>query len=106
MSSHPAYYHQEHYGYRLRGQHITRVEGFSDAVFAIAITPLIFANSVPDSYTLIRESMRDIVPFGLFLALLVSLWYAHFSFYIRYGLEEARMVALNALFLLLSMYFL
>ncbi len=105
MRSYLSEYHLKNFGFKLRGTQITRVEGFSDSVFAIAITLLIFANQVPKNYALIRESMQDIIPFGLCIALLISLWYSHFGFFVRYGLEDAKTVALNTVFLFLLLIY-
>jgi uncharacterized membrane protein len=105
MRSYLSEYHLKNFGFRLRGTQITRVEGFSDSVFAIAITLLIFANQVPKNYALIRESMQDIIPFGLCITLLISLWYAHFGFFVRYGLEDAKTVAWNTVFLFLLLIY-
>jgi uncharacterized membrane protein len=91
-------------GFRLRGTEITRLEGFSDAVFAFAVTLLVVSLEVPTDFNKLVDSMRDLLPFALCFAILCHLWYEHHLFFRRYGLNDTTMVVLNSvlLFVILS----
>ena len=86
-----------------RGLNQTRIETFSDAVFAFAVTLVILSSSVPESFAQLKESFRDILPFFLCVVLIVVIWYQHYIFFIRYGLQDVKTVVINtfSLFVLL-----
>lgn len=92
-------------GFRWRSHEITRVEGFSDAVFGFAVTLLIVSLEVPRTSTELLETMRG---FGAFVAtffMLASLWYSQFTFFRRYGLEDRVTVVLNLALMFTVLFF-
>lgn len=91
--------------FRWRSHEITRVEGFSDAVFGFAVTLLIVSLEVPRTSTELLETMRG---FGAFVAtfiILVGMWRAQFTFFRRYGLEDRTTVTLNLVLLFTVLFF-
>jgi uncharacterized membrane protein len=88
-----------------RRHEITRVEAFSDAVFAFALTLLVVSLEVPDSYDKLIELMAGFVPFACSFALLTWLWYEHNIFFRRYGLQDAYTVTLNAILLFVVLFY-
>jgi uncharacterized membrane protein len=88
-----------------RRHEITRVEAFSDAVFAFALTLLVVSLEVPDSYDKLIELMAGFVPFACSFALLTWLWYEHNVFFRRYGLQDPYTVALNAILLFVVLFY-
>jgi uncharacterized membrane protein len=81
--------------FRWRGHEVTRLEGFTDAVFAFAVTLLVVSLEVPKTYPELLEAMRGFPAFGICFALLAVVWYEHYRYFRRYGLETAVAVILN-----------
>ena len=91
--------------FNYRGTNQTRVETLSDAVFAIAIALLVLSSSVPERFDELLESMHDLIPFAICITLLSLVWYQHYLFFIRYGLQDSKTVALNTVLLFLILFY-
>lgn len=91
--------------FRLRGEVQTRLETFSDAVFALSITLLIVSSSVPESFDDLIRVFADFIPFAFCMALITYIWYEHFLFFIRFGFRNKKIVLLNAILLFLILFF-
>jgi uncharacterized membrane protein len=81
---------------KIRGREISRIEAFSDAAFAFAVTLLVVSLEVPDSYRDLVDTLRGFPAFGVCFAILVVIWHHHYVFFRRYGLDDAATVVLNA----------
>jgi len=81
--------------FRRRGHEIQRIETFSDAVFAFAVTLLTVSLEVPKSFDELVVGMRGFFAFGICFTLLVVIWHEQNLFYRRYGLDDTRTLALN-----------
>jgi hypothetical protein len=92
-------------GFRWRSHEITRVEGFSDAVFGFAVTLLIVSLEVPHTSTELLATMRGFGAFVITFFMLASLWYSQFTFFRRYGLEDRVTVILNLVLLFMVLFF-
>ena len=88
-----------------RRHEITRVEAFSDAVFAFALTLLVVSLDVPESYDELIRLMAGFLPFACSFALLSWLWYEHNVFFRRYGLQDPVTVSLNAVLLFVVLFY-
>lgn len=86
-------------GFRMRGSEVSRVEAFSDAVFAFALTLLVVSLEVPKTFDELLLALRGFLGFGLCFLLLFQLWSYHYLFFRRYGLEDATIRWLNAVLL-------
>ena len=91
--------------FKLRGMEHTRIEGLSDGVFAIAIALLLISADVPERFDELKLFLKDFVPFGATIILLMVIWYQHYIFFIRYGLRDASIVTLNTLLLFLILFY-
>ena len=76
------------HGFRIRGREVTRLEAFSDAVFAFALTLLVVSLEVPKSFADLMETMRGFVAFGVCFAILALIWNHHYIYSRRFGLED------------------
>src|SRR5215475_2949873 len=81
-------------GFRWRSREITRVEGFSDAVFAFAVTLLVVSLEVPQTFHELRASMDGFVAFAIGFALLFWIWFQQYLFFRRYGLSDGWTITL------------
>ncbi len=90
--------------FKNRGEEQTRIETFSDAVFALAVTLLVLSSTVPTTFDQLMESFINIIPFGICITLLMMIWFQHYIFFIRYGFKDVKIVVINTflLFLILT----
>src|SRR6476646_6662702 len=88
-----------------RRYEITRLEAFSDAVFAFALTLLVVSLEVPHTYAELMHLIRGFLPFACCFALLVWIWYAHSAFFSRYALHDRVTTVLNAVLLFVVLFY-
>jgi uncharacterized membrane protein len=88
-----------------RGGEITRLEGFSDAVFAFAVTLLVVSLEVPKNFHDLMEVMRGFLAFGICFALLAEVWFNHYRYFRRYGLQDAWSIFLNCALLFFVLFY-
>lgn len=98
-------HHEPVDGFRWRSHEITRVEGFSDAVFGFAVTLLIVSLEVPRTSGELLETMRGFGAFVVTFIILAGMWHAQFTFFRRYGLEDRITVTLNLVLLFTVLFF-
>ena len=91
--------------FRWRAAEVTRLEGFSDAVFAFAVTLLVVSLEVPKTYPELLHAMRGFFSFGLCFAVLVNIWYQHCRYFRRYGLQDPIAVTLNSCLLFCVLFY-
>lgn len=91
--------------FRWRGGEISRLEGLTDSVFAVALTLLIVRTEVPDDIETLMQSFRDLPAFAACFALFSMLWYYHFQFHRRFGLENLYTIFLNLCLLFLILIY-
>ncbi len=94
----------DRHGFRWRGGDVSRLEGFSDAVFALAVTLLIVSFESP-SLAEMQAAMSSFVPFAATFAILVWIWYEHYVFFRRYALRDGTTILLNSLLLFLVLFY-
>src|SRR5262245_6566390 len=84
---------------------VLRLEGFSDAVFAFALTLLVVSLETPKSFDDLVAMLRGAPAFAVCFALFWLIWKEHHRFFQRYGLEDGTVVVLNALLLFVVLLF-
>lgn len=92
-------------GFRWRGAEVTRLEGFTDAVFAFAVTLLVVSLEVPKTFPELLVAMHGFLAFAVCFALLANVWYQHYRFFRRYALENPWVVFLNCVLLFFVLFY-
>ncbi|WP_421873851.1 TMEM175 family protein [Marinoscillum sp.] len=91
--------------FRYRGKNQTRVEAFTDAAFALGITLIVLSSSVPHTFDELWGSLKDVLPFGLCVVLVMVIWYQHYIFFLRYGLQDLRTISYNTFLIFLILIY-
>ena len=89
----------------IRGRDVSRIEGFSDAVFGFALTLLVASLEVPPDFEALKLTLRGFLPFALTFALICWIWYLHYAFFRTYGLEDRLTIVLNCVLLFVVLFF-
>ncbi|MEX0320541.1 MAG: TMEM175 family protein [Puniceicoccaceae bacterium] len=91
-------------GYRLRGESMTRIEVFSDAAFAFAVTMLVLSwSSIPQNFDDIIAAMKGIPSFAASFAIITVIWVEHRRWSQRFGLDDgiSTLLTLSLVFVVL-----
>ncbi|HTR30088.1 MAG TPA: TMEM175 family protein [Puia sp.] len=93
------------HGFRLRGHEVKRIETFTDAVFAFAVTLLIVSLEVPRNFEDLMISMRGFFAFAACFALLMLVWHEQHVFFRRYALDDPWTVVLNCILIFIVLFY-
>ncbi len=94
---------EEHF--RWRGHEVTRIESFSDAVFAFAMTLIVVSLEVPKTFDELKETMLGFLAFGTCFMTLMWIWYSHYKFFRRYGLTDTFTIVFTAILLFVVLFY-
>src|ERR671928_540454 len=92
-------------GFRWRGEDVSRIEGFSDAVFGFAVTLLVVSLEVPNTFDELLATMRGFFAFAICFGMFYQVWYDHYKFFRRYGLDDNFTIHLSALLLFVVLFY-
>jgi hypothetical protein len=91
--------------FRWRGTSVSRLEGFSDAVFAIVLALLFLRAAPPETFGELAAAMKGLVPFAASFAIIGYVWIEHWLFTRRYELQDGWTTFLNLLLLFLLLFY-
>jgi uncharacterized membrane protein len=74
----------------------SRLEGFSDAVFAFAATLLVVSLEVPRDFDALVSELYGFAAFAITFGALVAIWTIHRACYRRYELSDGWTVLFNS----------
>ncbi len=89
----------------MRGNEVTRLESFSDAVFGFALTLLVVSLDVPKNFDDLLNTMRGFPAFAVCFILLALIWNSHYKFCRRYGLQDTTARVLTCVLLFLVLFY-
>ena len=86
-------------GFRQRGEDMTRLETFTDAAFAFAVTLLVVGggDSIPSNFDEMILAMKQVPAFAASFANIMLFWHAHHVWSRRFGLENSGSIFLSLL---------
>lgn len=88
-----------------RRREVSRVEGFSDAVFGFAITLLVVSLEVPKTFDELTAAIRGFPAFAVCFALIFQVWRRHYRFFRCYDLEDNTVVTLTGVLLFVVLFY-
>jgi uncharacterized membrane protein len=89
----------------MRGRDVSRIEGFSDAVFGFALTLLVVSTAVPESFSDLRRTLEGFPAFAVTFTVISWIWYEHYAFFRRFALRDGFTVLLNCALLFVVMFY-
>jgi len=84
---------------------VSRLEGFSDAVFAFAVTLLVVSLEVPRTFDELWKTMQGFIAFAICFTLLFQVWWRHHTYFRRYGLEDTLTKTLTGVLLFVVLFY-
>lgn len=91
--------------FKTRSYSPSRLENFSDAVFAFSITLLMISLEVPKNFTQILELSDELIAFAVTIVPLFIIWQQHRQFFRRYGLDDNKILICNTVLLFIVLIF-
>jgi uncharacterized membrane protein len=73
--------------------------------FAFAVTLLVVSLEVPHTFAELVMAMKGFAAFAICFAMLVQVWYYHYIYSRRYGLQTTYTVVLNAILLFVVLFY-
>lgn len=81
---------------RWRQHSPTRIESFTDSVFAFAVTLIVVSLEVPATFKELLFSMKGFVGFAICFLLMMLIWFDQYMFFRKYGLQDVKTIFLNS----------
>ena len=89
----------------LRGRDVSRLEGFSDAVFGFALTLLVVSLEVPQTFAELERILVEFPAFAVTFTVICWIWYEHYLLFRKYDLEDGVTVVLNCVLLFIVVFY-
>lgn len=83
----------------------SRIEAFSDGVFAFAATLLVVTLGLESSETIIDVDLKSFAGFAISFFVLFTFWYLHYNFFRRTDYMDNWIIAFNAVLLFVVLYY-
>ncbi|MEO8233714.1 MAG: TMEM175 family protein [Ignavibacteriota bacterium] len=91
--------------FTIRCTNPTRLENFSDAVFAFSITLLMVSLEVPRTFSQILGLTDELIAFAITIIPLFIIWNQHRTFFRRYGIDDSTILKWNTALLFIVLIF-
>ena len=89
----------------LRGRDVSRLEGFSDAVFGFALTLLVVSLEVPETFVELERILVGFPAFAVTFTVICWIWYEHYLLFRKYDLEDGITIVLNCILLFIVVFY-
>lgn len=83
----------------------SRIEAFSDAVFAFAATLMVVNLNFVEGLNITKSNAADFLGFAVSFFVLVALWWVHYNFFRRTKYMDNGIITLNAFLLFVVLYY-
>ncbi|NJB72078.1 putative membrane protein [Saonia flava] len=84
---------------------ISRIEAFSDAVFAFAATLMVVSLEAVDGFSVLHISFTAFIGFAISFFVLIMLWKMHYNFFRRTNYIDNWIIAFNSVLLFVVLYY-
>lgn len=84
---------------------ISRIEAFSDAVFAFAATLLVVSVGTDVNNSVLNIDWKVFISFGVSFFVLIGLWSLHYNFFRRTNYMDNWIIAINSILLFVVLYY-
>lgn len=91
-------------GFRMRGAGLSRIDIFSDIVFAFTLVLLAISLTVPKTVRFPLPPLLTAVTVAVCFAMILGGWTSHYTFFRRYGLRDRLTLILNCALLFLILF--
>lgn len=92
-------------GFRMRGMAMSRMETFTDAAFAFAVSLLVLSNDPFGSFEDLRDALMNAPAFVFSMGILMIFWVGHRTYSRRYGLDDGLTVGLSWMMVLVLLLY-
>lgn len=89
----------------IRVKEVSRIEAFSDAVFALSATLLVVSLEVPDNFAELVNGLYGFIAFAFSFAMLIFIWSQHNAFFRRYNLQDGLTILWNSILLFVILFY-
>ncbi|WP_347925265.1 TMEM175 family protein [Pontimicrobium sp. SW4] len=84
---------------------ISRIEAFSDAVFAFSATLMVVSLGSGDSFLELKNNFKNFISFGVSFFVLIALWKLHYNYFRRNSYIDNLIITYNSILLFVVLYF-
>lgn len=88
-----------------RSRDVSRIEGFSDAVFGFTLTLLVVSVEVPENFSDLERILAGFPAFAITFTVICWVWFEHYLLFRRYDLEDGLTVAVNGALLFIVVFY-
>lgn len=89
----------------INSHNLSRIEAFSDAVFAFAATLLVVSVGIEESNSVLKIDWVAFIGFAISFFVLVGFWWLHYNFFRRTDYMDNWLIALNSILLFVILYY-
>lgn len=91
--------------FRWRGHGVSRLEGLTDAVFAIVLALLFLRNQPPGNFDDLLAALKSLAPFAAMFAIIAYVWVESWLYSRRYDLRDGWTMLLQLVLLFLLLFY-